>query len=108
QAQRQLWIEDRPIRQQARRHNDLLFGCRRRDDRDRCYLRSRARSRRCQQQRKTLSLGKSHAADVIATIRCFCEISDELRRIERTSTADGSNKFYSVLSAKFDCLLNDV
>ncbi len=88
QPQSQFRIENRPIRNQARRYHALFFRGWRRDDGDRGHLRTRTSRRRYQNQRKTLALGEADAINVIEMIGQFREIRDEFCRIQRAATTN--------------------
>jgi hypothetical protein len=106
QTQGQFWIENRPVRQQPRRYDALLFGGWRRNDGDRGHLRACSGGRRHQQQRKAFPLSEAHAVNVIEPIGGFGEVSHEFRGIEGAASADRSNKANSLVPAKPDCPLD--
>ena len=108
QAERQLRIEDRPVRQQSGRDDALLFGGGRRDDRNRRHLRAGSGRRRRQQQRKAFALGKTDTVDIVEAVRGFGEIGHQLRGIERTAASDRGDQFDLLVTAKCDRPLDDM
>ena len=108
QAERQLRIEDRPVRQQSGRDDALLFGRRRRDDRNRRHLRAGSGRRRRQQQRKAFALGKADTVDIVEAVGGFGEIGHQLRGIERTAAPDRGDQFDFLVTAKRDRPLDDM
>ena len=86
----------------------LLFGCGRRDDRNRRHLRTGPGRRRHQQQRKTFALGKADAVDIVEAVRGLGEIGHKLRGIERAAASDRGDQFDPLVAAKRDRPLDDM
>ncbi|MBB3165855.1 hypothetical protein FHS25_006367 [Rhizobium laguerreae] len=108
QAERQLGIEDHPVRDEERRDHRLLLVVRRLNDGDRRHFRSGARRGRNQQQRQPIAGGKVDTIDIIKLVRGFGEIGDELCRIQRAAAADRHDSVDAALAADFCCRFDNM